>query len=136
MRVEQELRDEKHKVEGELATLLGRYDEDIGAKQAEVEQISASFEAEKLQMQSLTREFDVQQVVFERLLCERQAEYQRDLEEKMFIFICNRAAIRIQRFWRAYRERRNAKKKRKGKKGKTSGGKKVGNENPKGSSAV
>lgn len=51
-------------------------------------------------------------------------------EEKAYEFLKNRSARRIQRYWRAYRERKLARKKARKGKGKGKGGKK-GKKEPK-----
>lgn len=66
----------------------------------------------------LQEQFTAQQEQYERLMKEKADEEQAILEEKMYAIIRNRAARRIQRYWRAYRARKLAQhKKRKGKKG-------------------
>jgi hypothetical protein len=49
---------------------------------------------------------------------EKADEEQAALEQKIYVFICNRSARQIQRYWRAYRARklarRKGRKKRKG----------------------
>lgn len=57
-------------------------------------------------------------------MTEKAADEQREFDQKMYIFIINRSARKIQRAWRAYKQRkltrRKGKKKRKGGSGKGS----------------
>ncbi|PSN46683.1 hypothetical protein C0J52_06379 [Blattella germanica] len=113
------------KAEMQLVSWLNKYDADIGEKQAEYDEIMTGFEEEKKQMEELQEQFDIQNEQYTQLMQEKEDEERAIFEEKMYIFICNRSARRIQRYWRAYRARKLARKKArrqkkggKGKKGK------------------
>lgn len=70
----------------------------------------------------LQEQFVTQQAEYERLMKEKADEEQAMLEKKMYDFISNRSARRIQRYWRAYRARKLARRKgRKKRRGKSDG---------------
>ncbi|XP_021938054.1 IQ domain-containing protein D isoform X2 [Zootermopsis nevadensis] len=115
---EKELRRKRLKAETQLISWLNKYDTDIGQKQAEYDEALAGFKEKKQQMQELKENFAAQQEVYERLMKEKADEEQTAMEQKIYVFICNRSAQQIQRYWRAYRARklarRKGRKKRKG----------------------
>lgn len=60
--------------------------------------------------------FDEQAIEYDELMAEKEEEERKIFEQMAYEFLMNRAARRIQRFWRAYRERKLARKRaRKGK---------------------
>ncbi|PNF43383.1 hypothetical protein B7P43_G13919 [Cryptotermes secundus] len=119
---EKELRAERLKVQTQLISWLKKYDTDIGEKQAMYDEVLAGFEEEKRQMKELMEQFITQQVEYERLMKEKADEEQARLEKKMYAFITNTSARRIQRYWRAYRARKLARRKgRKKRRGKSDG---------------
>nr|CAD7423067.1 unnamed protein product [Timema monikensis] len=127
---EKELRGRRFKAETQLESWLHKYDTDIGERQAEIEEITAEYEEEQQQMNTLkvipSEQFDIQEVEYNHLMAEKAAEEKRELDDKLFIIICNRSARRIQRCWRAYKLKKAARKKGKRKKGKGGSGTKKG----------
>lgn len=137
--------DSRSKVENQLLGWLQKFDQDIGEKQTEEEEVQARLDEEKKQLEkiqvnrykdshkdsgilhvisspSLQRKLEEQEEEYDELMQEK-AEYEQEvLEHKLYIFILNRSARRIQRSFRAYKARKLAKKKakkeKKGKKGK------------------
>lgn len=61
-------------------------------------------------MNELQAKFDEQAVEYDELMAEKEAEERRIFEEKAYQFLMNRSARRIQRYWRAYRERKLARR--------------------------
>lgn len=61
-------------------------------------------------MNELQSKFDEQAVEYEELMAEKEEEERKIFEEKAYQFLMNRSARRIQRFWRAYRERKLARR--------------------------
>ncbi|KAJ9596912.1 hypothetical protein L9F63_012037, partial [Diploptera punctata] len=108
LKEEKDLRAKKLKVETQLISWLSKYDADIGEKQVEYDEIMAGFNEERQQMEELQEQFDVQDEEYTRLMQEKAEEEQAIFEKKMYLFICNRSARRIQRCWRAYKERKLA----------------------------
>lgn len=62
------------------------------------------------QLNELQDKFDEQAVEYDELMAEKEEEERKIFEEKAYQFLLNRSARRIQRFWRAYRERKLARK--------------------------
>lgn len=62
-------------------------------------------------MHALQKKFDEQEEEYVELMAERDEYERRIYEEKAYVFLINRAARRIQRYWRAFRERRRLRKK-------------------------
>ncbi|RZB39596.1 IQ domain-containing protein D-like [Asbolus verrucosus] len=126
---EKTLRAKRFKVETQLASWVAKYDQDLGDKQAEFEALEKTYNTEKEDFELLQEKFDEQEEEYVVLMAEKEAEEMRIKEEKAWIFLQNRSARRIQRYWRAYRARKLAKKK--GRKGKKKGSAEKGHKDKK-----
>lgn len=132
-------------MENQLLGWLQKFDQEIGEKQAEEEDIQALLDAQNAELErirvrnsgifSRTRfkkkfimhsdqklKLEEQEEVYDELMQEK-AEYELEmLERRLYVFILNRSARRIQRYFRIYKLKKLAKKKakkdKKGKKGK------------------
>lgn len=61
-------------------------------------------------MNELQAKFDEQAVEYDELMAEKEEEERIAFEEMAYQFLLNRSARRIQRYWRAYHERKLARK--------------------------
>lgn len=61
-------------------------------------------------MEALQDKFDEQEDEYDTLMEEKEQVERKIYEEKAYIFLMNRSARRIQRYWRAYKERKLARK--------------------------
>ncbi|XP_047108852.1 uncharacterized protein LOC124777470 isoform X2 [Schistocerca piceifrons] len=98
-------------VELQLLTVLNKYDKDMGQLQATLEEIIEGFNKEKQQMRELQELFNIQEMEYTRLMTEKAEDEQRELDHKIYIFITNRCARRIQHAWREYKQRKLSKRK-------------------------
>lgn len=73
-------------------------------------------------MNELQLKYNSQAVEYDELMAEKAEEERKIFEEKAYQFLLNRSARRIQRYWRAFRERKLARKR--ARKSKQKGGKK------------
>ncbi|KAH9525523.1 hypothetical protein Btru_001618 [Bulinus truncatus] len=117
--LEADLRAKKYKVENEVDNLIQKYDQDLGERQDEYEEIDAVYAEEKKQLIELEERFatlekEYLSIMEERRLARSKLERaQRELE------LVVKAATTIQAFWRSYKVRKalKAKAKKGGKKG-------------------
>ncbi|KAG5900188.1 hypothetical protein JTB14_035332 [Gonioctena quinquepunctata] len=118
------LEQEKHsrlrrfKTETQLQNWLTKYDQDIGEKQTEYEALKKEYDEKKAEMDEYEKLIDEQEEEYNTLMEEKRQEEERIFREMAYHFLVNRSARKIQRYWRAYRER---KAKRKGRKGRGKG---------------
>ncbi|GJQ83721.1 hypothetical protein Trydic_g23203 [Trypoxylus dichotomus] len=108
---EKQLRIKKMKIEAQLSNWLAKFDQDIGEKQSEYEELQRMYDEEFAEIQALQNKFDEQEEEYTELMAERDEYERRIYEEKAYTFLINRSARRIQRYWRAYRERKRARRK-------------------------
>lgn len=57
-------------------------------------------------MEDLQNKFNEQEIEYEMFRAQKEEEDEREWEEKAFIYLSNRSARKIQRYWRAYRQRK------------------------------
>lgn len=69
-----------------------------------------SYEEEKREMEAMQDKFDEQEDEYDTLMEEKEQVERKIYEEKAYKFLMNRSARRIQRYWRAYKERKLARK--------------------------
>lgn len=72
-----------------------------------------SYNEENAELEALQEKFDEQDEEYTVLMAEKEEVETRIFQEKAFKFLMNRSARRIQRCWRAYRERKALRKKSK-----------------------
>ena len=89
---------------------IQKFDLDIGERQAEEEEIQALLDKEIKLGNEIQNKLDEQEEEYDELMQEK-AEYENEmLEKRLFQFIVNRSARRIQRTFRLYKARKLAKK--------------------------
>ncbi|KAF2902178.1 hypothetical protein ILUMI_04010 [Ignelater luminosus] len=118
LRHEKNLRHKRSKVETQLCSWLNKYDADIGERQAEFEEITRGFDEEKAELDALQEKFNEQEEDYIVLMTEKEEEERKVWEAKAYVFLSNRSARRIQRFWKAYVQRKIERRKAKKAKGK------------------
>lgn len=74
------------------------------------------YEKEKAVFDKLEEKFNEQEIIYNALMEEKQVEEDKIFNKERYEFMMNRAARRIQRWWRAILARRKSRKR--GKKGK------------------
>jgi hypothetical protein len=112
-RQEQNLREKQAQVTQNLQTWLAKYDQDMTEKTEELSELTKTWNAALAKFTDWkTNKFDQQTLEYERLMQEKFDDEKREQHERMMIFMMNRSARIIQRYWREYMAR---KKKAKGK---------------------
>uniref|UniRef100_F6YJY4 Dynein regulatory complex protein 10 n=1 Tax=Ciona intestinalis TaxID=7719 RepID=F6YJY4_CIOIN len=119
---EQHLRKRKFKIETEVENWITKYDQDMGEKQDEYEQIDAVYGEEKKQLSELEEKFSVLEEEYDKIMEERRIAREIKEAKELELSLMMKAAITIQAFFRAYKVRKALKSK--AKKGKAGKGKK------------
>ncbi|VEN63554.1 unnamed protein product [Callosobruchus maculatus] len=112
-------RSKRYKTETQLQNWVVKFDQDIGDKQAEYDQLQKEYDDKREEMDNLEDLIAEQEEEYTTLMAEKYDEEERIFNEMAWQFLLNRSARRIQRYWRAYRERKLARKK--GRRGKGKG---------------
>lgn len=73
------------------------------------------YDAEKAEFDKLKEQFEEQERDYRKYMREKEEEEKMEFAKRYVTFMKNRAARRIQRCWRRYRERKMSRKKGKGK---------------------
>ncbi|XP_046411917.1 dynein regulatory complex protein 10-like [Neodiprion virginianus] len=115
--MENKLREKRCKVEAELLNCVARYDADIGGRHTDLENLASEFELLSSQRKNLEDDVMVDlRRLHDDLQREKEETSLKILNERIDIFVRNRAARVIQKAWRAYWERHSTKKKKKSRK--------------------
>ncbi|KAL4223496.1 hypothetical protein ACF0H5_016967 [Mactra antiquata] len=115
---EQELRRKKFKYETEVENWIQRFDQDMGERQDEYEEIDAVYTEEKKQLHELEERFKTLEAEYQQIMEERkQARERREAAERELALMV-KASTTIQAFWRSFKVRKalKARKKKGGKK--------------------
>ncbi|XP_067005623.2 dynein regulatory complex protein 10-like [Anabrus simplex] len=126
---EKELRAKKYKLESQMLGLIQKYDLAMTERQKDIDELKAEIADQEERLAKVKEEFDIQSEEYYLLMDEKACEERRIFQAKVHEFSLNHYARVIQRYWRAYRERklqRLAQKKAKSKKKGKAGGKKGG----------
>ncbi|CAG5045262.1 unnamed protein product [Parnassius apollo] len=99
------------KVETQLLSWLQKYDVEMGDKQKELDEFTGKYEDELKKCEELELELAEQDKEYIPLMEERDAEYDREMAEKMNKFLLEHAARVIQNAWREVLANRAEKKK-------------------------
>ncbi|XP_029666311.1 dynein regulatory complex protein 10-like isoform X1 [Formica exsecta] len=101
------------KVEQKYIDLLAKYDRDIGAFHALMEELSKDKEVIKVETKNMEDQLSVQRMLYTRFKKEREIALMIAFTKKLDFFTRSRAAKIIQKAWRAYYERISLRKRRK-----------------------
>ncbi|XP_028138788.1 dynein regulatory complex protein 10 [Diabrotica virgifera virgifera] len=108
-------RAKRSKIETQLQNWINTFDQDIGEKQAQFDQLQEEYDQKKAEIDEAQKVIDEQEEEYNRLMAEKAEEEERLYNEMAYQFFLDRSARKIQRYWRAYVEKK-ATKKKKGKK--------------------
>eukprot|EP00794_Sanderia_malayensis_P009300 gene9300-10281_t len=119
------LRKRKYKIETEVENWIQKFDNDMGERQDEFDELDSIYTEEKRQLKILEERFETLEGEYKTIMEERRiAREKREAAERELKAMI-KAATFIQAFWRAFKMRKALKnKKKKGKKGKGKGKKK------------
>ncbi|NWW77671.1 DRC10 protein, partial [Climacteris rufus] len=115
------LRKRKCKAEMEIENWVQKYDTDMTKKQAEYEELQAAYDEEKAQLSLLMEKHALLLQEYTQIEEERKMLQQKEEEAAQDLARRNRAATRIQAFWKGYLVRSIYKSKLKKAKGKGKG---------------
>lgn len=118
---EQSLRRRKFQIETEVENWIQKYDQDMGERQDEFEEIDAVYTEEKKQLNELEERFKTLEAEYNQIQEERRIARERREAAERELQISVMAATTIQAFWRSFKVRKalkGKKKKKGGKKGK------------------
>ncbi|XP_071945844.1 dynein regulatory complex protein 10-like [Antedon mediterranea] len=120
------LRKRKYKIETEVENWIQKYDQDMGERQDEYEDVDAVYTEEKSQLNELEERFKTLEAEYNTIVEERRISKEKKEREERELSLMIKAATVVQAFWRSYKCRKalKAKNKKKGKKGKKKSGKK------------
>lgn len=115
---EQELRKKKFKVETEVENWIQRYDQELGERQDEYEEIDEIYTEEKKQLHELEERFRTLEAEYTSIMEERRLAREKREKAERELAMLVKSATTIQAFWRSYKVRKalKARKKKKGKK--------------------
>lgn len=115
-RNEKDLQKQKQKIEREIDSLIEEYDREMMVKQDEYDEVDNLYTGEKLQLEELEERFKVLEVEYDVIMAERKQERDRREAAASELAKMVKAAMLVQKFWRAFKARK-ALKKAQGKKG-------------------
>ncbi|XP_046347833.1 dynein regulatory complex protein 10-like [Haliotis rufescens] len=118
---EQELRKRKFKIETEVENWIQKYDQDMGERQDEYEEIDAIYTEEKKQLNELEERFKTLEAEYLQIMEERRLAREKREKAERELALMVKAATTVQAFWRSFKVRKALKSKKKKKGG---GGKK------------
>ncbi|XP_041348856.1 dynein regulatory complex protein 10-like [Gigantopelta aegis] len=110
---EQELRKKKYKIETEVENWIQKYDQDMGERQDEYEEIDAVYTEEKKQLHELEERFKTLEAEYLQIMEERRAAREKREQAERELALMVKAATTIQAFWRSYKVRKALKSKKK-----------------------
>ncbi|KAH3882895.1 dynein regulatory complex protein 10-like [Dreissena polymorpha] len=115
---EQDLRKKKFKIETEVENWIQRYDQDMGERQDEYEEIDEVYTQEKTQLHELEERFKTLESEYQTIMEERRLARERREAAERELALMVKASTTIQAFWRSFKVRKalKARKKKGGKK--------------------
>ncbi|XP_068146825.1 uncharacterized protein [Drosophila tropicalis] len=118
---ERDARAEKNKLLIQLQGLLKKYDSSMGERMRENLQLQDEFLEAKKNLDDFMVLYRQEENIYKNIVLKREEEERRLQQHRLVIFMMNRAAKTIQKYWRKWRKEQRKKNKRQ-KKGKKKGG--------------
>lgn len=115
---EADLRAKKYKVENEVDNWIQKYDQDMGERQDEYEEIDLVYTEEKKQLFELEERFATLEKEYVAIMEERRIARDKRERAQRELALLVKSATTIQAFWRSYKVRKALKSKSKKKGGK------------------
>lgn len=107
----------RNALEWQLKEFIQNYDYEIGNRTHHLYECNRKLKQAKETLADWKKTYETQEIVYNKIIADKEMEETREREEKLLLFMMNRAAIIIQRAYRKILIKRKGKKK-KGKKGK------------------
>ncbi|KAH8320490.1 hypothetical protein KR067_004319, partial [Drosophila pandora] len=118
LREEMELRSEKNKLLLQLQSILKKYDVSLGEKMRENIDEEDQYLAAKKLLDEFMVTYKQEERIYKAVVVKREEEERRHQQQRLMIFMMNRAAAKIQKYWRKWKKEQRKKNKRLAKKGK------------------
>ncbi|XP_073697350.1 dynein regulatory complex protein 10 [Garra rufa] len=118
------LRKKNYKEETEIETLIQKYDNEMGEKQTELEEMTRMHEVEMAELRQLEEHSAVLDLEYSQIMEERQEAQELREQQERERDIQSQAATMVQAYWRGFCVRKAMKTNAKPKKGKKGKGKK------------
>lgn len=93
------------------------YDREIGHRSDQLMQYKTILEHESATLASWNRKYEKQEILYNQIQADKEADDLKQREQLILLFLMNRAARIIQKVYRRILEQRKAKRKGKGRKG-------------------
>lgn len=104
-------------LERQLKDILLLYDREIGHRSDQLMQYKKILEHEAATLASWNGKYEKQEILYNQIQADNEAEELQQREQLILLFLMNRAARIIQKVYRRILEQRKAKRKGKGRKG-------------------
>lgn len=101
-------------MEHQLKDFLQVYDQEIGARSFKLRNCKHTLKIESNTLTEWKEKYKIQEVLYNQIQADKEAEEEKRREEKILLFMMNRVARIIQRSYRRLLAQRKAKKKGKG----------------------
>ncbi|KAH8383895.1 hypothetical protein KR009_011124 [Drosophila setifemur] len=112
MKQEKTVREEKNKLILQLQALIKKYDHSIGEKLVENLQLMDESKVAKKNLEEFMVGFRKVERVYKDIVVKREEEEIRKRQHRLIIFAMNRAASKIQKYWRKWKKHMRKKNKR------------------------
>lgn len=103
-------------LEKKLKDILVKYDCEIGERSDDLKELKNKLDQESATLAIWKEKYEKQEILYNEIQADKEAEELKNREEKILLFLMNRAARTIQRYYRHQMEQRKTKKKGRGKK--------------------
>ncbi|EDV43190.1 uncharacterized protein Dana_GF16650, isoform A [Drosophila ananassae] len=111
-KLEKNLREEKNKLILQLQALIKKYDHTIGEKMIENIELMEESKAAKKELDEFMVGFRKVERVYKEIVVKREEEEAKRRQNRIVLFTMNRAASKIQKYWRKWKKHINKKNKR------------------------
>lgn len=107
----------RNDLERQLKEFIAKYDHEIGARNDHLHECNQTLQQDRETLADWKSKYEAQEIIYNKILADKEIEETREREEKLLLFMMNRSAVIIQRAYRKILSKRKGKKK-KGRKGK------------------
>ncbi|EDW97882.1 uncharacterized protein LOC6537625 [Drosophila yakuba] len=112
LKQEKIFREEKNKLLIQLQALIKKYDHSIGEKMIENMELAEEHKKAKKALDEYMIGFRKVERVYKQIVVKREEEEARQRQHRILLFAMNRAAIKIQKYWRKWKRHMRKKNKR------------------------
>ncbi|XP_032596646.1 uncharacterized protein LOC6568030 isoform X2 [Drosophila grimshawi] len=106
-RVEMRTRQEKNKLELQLQSAINKYDHTIGERMIEHLDLENEFEGEQKSMETLVIAYHKEEKNYKNIVTQHEEGLNNNMKSKINLYMMNRAARKIQNYWREWRTQLN-----------------------------